>query len=262
VEFQIDEKVVYVATGNRELVSDRKTVVLIHGAGQDHTIWVLPTRYFAHHQRNVLAVDLPGHGRSTGPALRTVEEMAEWIMRVLDTARLKTAAVVGHSLGSLIALEAAARYPHRVRALAMVGASVPMPVSEKLLATAEADDHDALDMLTLWGHSRSAHLGGNSTPGMWMLGCAVRLLERSASGVLHADLEACHRFQKGLERARNVSSPTLLVLGRHDSMTPVRAAGDLSRALANVETVVLEGSGHAILSERPDEVLDALIRIV
>jgi pimeloyl-ACP methyl ester carboxylesterase len=262
VELQIDKKVAYVATGNRSFDAGRESVLFIHGTGQDHTIWVLPTRYFARHQRNVLAVDLPGHGRSTGPALRSIEEMADWIALVLDAAGLKTAAVVGHSMGSLVALETAARYPNRIRALAMVGTSVPMPVSDKLLATAEADDHAALDMLTLWGHSLSAHLGGNATPGMWMLGCGVRLLERSAPGVIYAGLEACNQYQVGLERARDVASPALLVLGKRDSMTPIRATGDLSQALANVDTVILEGSGHALLSERPDEVLDALIRIV
>ena len=262
MELQIDEHVAYIATGNAEFDPDRETVVFIHGAGQDHTIWVLPKRYFVRHLRNVLAVDLPGHGRSMGPVLNSVEEMANWIIRVLDTVGLKTAAVVGHSMGSLVALETAAQYSTRIRAIAMVGTSVPMPVSEKLLSAAKANDHAALDMLTLWGHSLSAHIGGNATPGMWMLGCGVRLLERSAPGVLHADLEACNRYQVGLERAKKVVCPTLLVLGKRDSMTPIRAAGDLGRALPNAETHILDGSGHALLSERPDEVLDALIRIV
>ncbi len=262
MELQIDQKVAYVATGNRDLDPGRETVVFIHGAGQDHTIWVLPTRYFARHQRNVLAVDLPGHGRSTGPALRTVEEMADWMVRVLDTAGLKTAAVVGHSMGSLVALETAARHPDQIRAVAMVGISVPMPVNDKLLSSAEANDHAALEMLTLWGHSLSAQIGGSATPGMWMVGCGIRLLERSAPGVLHAALEACNEYRVGLEHAKKVSGPALLILGKRDVMTPTRAAEDLNRALPNAETVLLEGAGHALLLEQPDEVLDALIRIV
>jgi pimeloyl-ACP methyl ester carboxylesterase len=262
VELQIDDKTAYVATGNREFDSAREAVVFVHGAGQDHTIWVLPTRYFARHERNVLSVDLPGHGRSAGPALGCVEEMADWVIRVLDAAGLQTAAVVGHSMGSLVALDAAARYADRVRAAAMVATSVPLPVTDQLLTTSAANDHAALEMLTRWGYSPSAHLGGNATPGMWMTGGGLRLLERAAPGVLHADLVACNEYQVGLERAEDIACPVLLVLGKRDAMTPPRAAGDLGRTLRDVQTVLLEGSGHALLSERPDEVLDALIRIV
>jgi len=262
VELQVDDKIAYVATGGRVFDPNLETVVFVHGAGQDHTIWVLPTRYFARHDRNVLSVDLPGHGRSEGHALNSVEDMADWVVRVLDTAGLQTSAVVGHSMGSLVALDAAARYPDRVRAVAMVATSVPLPVIDKLLTTSKANDHAALEMLTLWGYSPSAHIGGNATPGMWMTGGGIRLLERNAPGVLHADLVACNNYVAGLERAEEVSCPVLLVLGKRDAMTPPRATGDLSRKLRDVQTVLLTGSGHALLSERPDEVLDALIRIV
>ncbi len=262
MELQMNGKSVYMATGNREIDPALETVVFVHGAGQDHTIWVLPTRYFARHRFNVVAVDLPGHGRSAGPLLKSVEEMADWVVGVLDGVGVSCAAVIGHSMGSLVALDMAARYQDRVRSLALVGTSVPMPVSEKLLSTAEANDPATVDMLTLWGHSSSAHLGGSATPGMWMVGGARRLLERSASGVLHADLKACNDYNQGLEKASDVTSPVLLVLGKRDAMTPVRATGKLCDALANVKTVILEGSGHALLSERPDEVLDALIQIV
>ena len=262
MELQVDEKVAYVATGNRELDPGRETVVFIHGAGQDHTIWRLLARYFACHDRNVLAVDLPGHGRSAGPALRSVKEMADWIVCLLDAAGVEKAAVVGHSMGSLVALESAARYSERVRAVAMIATCVPLPVAEELLTTSGANDHAALEMLTLWGHSPSAHLGGNAAPGMWMTGGALRLLERMGPGVLHADLVACNDYQVGLQRAEAVSCPVLLVLGNRDATTPPPGAHDLGRVLRDVETVLFEWAGHALLSERPDEVLDALIRIV
>ncbi|MBW8056130.1 MAG: alpha/beta hydrolase [Nitrospira sp.] len=236
--------------------------MFIHGAGQDHTIWVLPTRYFVRHQRNVLSVDLPGHGRSDGPPLPTIEDMADWVIALFETTGLETTAVVGHSMGTLVALETAVRHADRVRAVAMVGTSVPMPVSDALLDNASEDKHLALDMLTLWGHSRAAHLGGNSTPGMWMLGGGIRLLERAGPGVVYNDLQACAEYSSGLNNAATVSCPVLLILGQRDAMTPARAAVDVSKALPNAETVVMEGSGHALLSERPDPVLDELIRIV
>ncbi len=262
MELNVDGHRVYAATGNKPLDPELETVVFVHGAGMDHTVWVLPTRYFARHRRNVLAVDLPGHGRSDGPLLPTVEEMADWIVSLLDVAKLTKAAVVGHSMGSLVSLAAAARHRERVRALVMIGTSVPMPVTDLLLSSAEANDHSALDMLNVWGHSRSAHLGRNSTPGMWMMGCGLRLLERAGKGVVHNDLRACNQYLAGLEDAEEVHCPALLILGSRDSMTPPRGAKAIAKAIPEAETVVLPGAGHALLAERPDPVLDELIRVV
>lgn len=249
------------ATGNRVLDPKKETVVFVHGTGQDHSIWVLPTRYFARHDRNVLAVDLPGHGRSGGAPLNSVEAMADWLIDVLDSAGLATTAVVGHSLGSLVAIAAAARHPHRVRAIALVGTTVPMPVSDFLLERAKENKHEAIEMLNFWGFSKSAQLGGNATPGNWMLGSGLRLMEKAGPGVIYADLVACNEYLEGMEHAKNVKCPALLILGERDMLTPVRSAMKLADALPNAERVVLEGSGHALLAERPDAVLDQLIRL-
>ncbi len=262
MELIVNGHSVYAATGGRPFDPRLETVVFVHGAGQDHTIWVLPTRYFARHGRSVLAVDLPGHGRSGGSALASVEAMADWVVSVLDAADVNRAAVVGHSMGSLVALDTAGRYPDRVRAVALVSTSVPMPVGKALLDSAAADDHSAIDMLTLWGYSRGAHIGGSATPGMWMLGGGMRLFERSRPGVIHRDLDACNRYAAGLDHAAEVRCPALLILGKRDSMTPVRNVADVSKAIPSAETVVLEGAGHALLAERPDPVLDQLIKIV
>lgn len=259
---QVNGNEVYVATGNRSPDPERDTVMFIHGAGQDHSVWVLPTRYFTRHGKNVLAVDLPGHGRSNGDPLESVEATADWIIALLDAVGLSRAALVGHSLGSLVALSAAARHPERIRAIALVGTTVPMPVSDYLLKQAKANDHEAIDMLNFWGFSKSAQLGGNATPGNWMLGGGVRLMEKAAPGVIYQDLKACNEYITGIEDAAKVQCPALLILGERDRMTPVRSTKNVAEALANVETVILPGSGHALLSERPDPVLDALIRIV
>lgn len=262
MQWEIDGAAAYAWTANRPLEGARKTVMFVHGTGQDHSIWVLPGRYFARHDRNVLAVDLPGHGRSGGPPLQSVEAIADWLASMLDAARLDEAAIVGHSLGSLAAIAAAARHPGRVRAIALVGSTLPMPVSGALLEEAKNDRHTAIDMLTYWGYSKSAQLGGNPTPGNWMLGAGRRLMERARPGVLHADLAACNAYTKGLEDAATVRCPALLILGERDRLTPARSAAALARTLPNAETVILEGCGHAMLAERPDPVLDQLIRVV
>ncbi len=262
MELTVDNRTVYAATGNRDIDRSLPTVVFVHGAGQDHPIWVLPTRYFVRHGRNVLAVNLPGHGRSEGPPLASIEAVADWVIDVLDAAGIDKAAVVGHSMGSLVALETAVRHPERIRAIALVGTSVPMPVSEELLDSAKNDDHAAVEMLTRWGHSRAAQLGGNATPGMWMIGGGQRLLERAAPGAIYADLMACNDYVNGIENAKQLACPALLILGGRDAMTPTQSAMAVAKAIPDAETVILERAGHALLSERPDPVLDELIKVV
>src|SRR5262249_32246719 len=170
----------------------------------DHSVWQWQSRYFAHHGRSVLAVDLPGHGRSAGPALGSIAALAAWTVALLDAARLDKAALVGHSLGALIALETAARAPTRVWALAMLGVASRMPVHPDLLAAARAGDHAAIDLIAAWGYGRRQHLGGARAPGLWMLGGGIRLLERGPKGGLAASLAACDAYAGARDAAARV----------------------------------------------------------
>lgn len=262
VDLSIDGRRAFAFTGHHEFDPEKESVAFIHGVGQDHTVWVLPARYFDRHDRNVIAVDLPGRGRSDGPPLESVEAMADWVIRVLDERSVRRAAVVGHSMGSLVALDLAARHADRVRSMAMVGVSVPLRVSEPLMEAAETGSHDALEMLTYWGHSKGAAVGGNETPGIWMTGAYMRLLERAPSETIGADLRACHAYDAGLSSADALDVPALVMMGARDVMTPVAGAEKLLEHLPSADTVIFEGAGHALLTERPDQVLDQLIRIV
>jgi pimeloyl-ACP methyl ester carboxylesterase len=255
----VDGKPAYAYTAGRALDANLPSVVFVHGAANDHSAFLLQSRYFAHHGRNALAVDLPGHGRSAGAPLATIGALADWVASLVAAAGLRSAALVGHSMGSLVALECAARHPARASALALIGTAAPMPVGDALLAAAREDRHAALDMLTVWGHSASAQLGGNTVPGMWMTGANLRLLERANPQVLHVDLKACHEYADGRAAAAQVRCPTLFILGSRDVMTPPRNANDLRSAIPAARTVMLEGAGHALMAERPDAVLDALV---
>src|SRR5271165_2820224 len=108
---------VFVATGGRDFDASLPAIVLIHGAGFDHTAWALHSRWFAHNGFSVLVPDLPGHGRSAGPTSRSIAEMADWTAALLSATGASTAHLIGHSMGSLIALETAARHPDKVSAL-------------------------------------------------------------------------------------------------------------------------------------------------
>lgn len=255
----VDGHAAYAYTGAREFDGDRNPIIFVHGGGLDHTVWLLQSRYFAHHGRGVLAVDLPGHGRSAGTPLSSIPDMADWLIRVMDAAGAETTTLVGHSMGALVVLEAAARHPGRIASVVTIGVSVPMPVSDALLSAAKADTHDAFDMVNVWGHGSRAQVGGNQAPGMWMMGSGVRLLERSAPGVLYADLNACNEYRHGLESAAAIVCPVHLILGRDDRMSPVKAAQPLIEALADSQVTILEDCGHMIMAERPGEVLDLLV---
>ncbi|MDH3379218.1 MAG: alpha/beta hydrolase [Gammaproteobacteria bacterium] len=262
MNFEIDGKQGYAFTGGRTLDPSKPSVMFVHGAAMDHTVWALPTRYFVRHGYNVLSVDLPGHGRSEGAPAATLSDAADWVIRLLHAAGLERTALVGHSMGSLVALEAAARHPDQVRALVLIGSAVPMAVTDALLSNAQADDHMAIDMLTIWGYSRGAQLGGNETPGMWMVGGTMRLLERSAPGILYNDLNACNEYRHGMDSAKQVQCPTMLILGDEDMMTPPVRGKDIAGAIPDSRIVLLKSSGHSLMSEKPDAVLDALIEIV
>ena len=259
MEIGLDGKTAYAYSAQRPFRGALPSVLFIHGAGSDHSVWNLQSRYFAYHDWNALAVDLPGHGRSQGPALSRVEDMAAWIIALLDELKIDRAALVGHSMGSLIALECASAFADRVEKIALIATACPMPVSKPLLDSSAANDHAAFNMINIWGHSAAAQIGGNTIPGIWMAGANLRLLERSLSGVLHSDLRACNSYARGLSAAQQVKCPTLLMLGERDLMTPPKAASQFAAHINGARTMVLEGAGHALMAEQPARVLDGLI---
>ena len=258
MQLRVDGKAVFAATGGRAFSAEAPVVVMIHGAGMDHIVWALPARSLSHRGRAVLAVDLPGHGRSEGPALESIGEMAGWLIRFLDAAGVGEAALCGHSMGALIALEAAALAPARIRRLALLGVAARMPVHPDLLAAAKADPALAADLITSWGHGPVGHFGGQPAPGLWLMGGGQSLLERAAPGVLANDLTACNAYDTA-PTAKRIACPTLFLLGVEDRMTPPVKAGPLAKAIAGSAITLLPGVGHMMMSEAPDAVIDALL---
>jgi pimeloyl-ACP methyl ester carboxylesterase len=223
----------------------------------DHSVFALQSRWFAHHGWRVLAVDLPGHGASEGPVLTEIGALAEWTARLVAGQGGK-AALVGHSMGALIALATAARFPERVLAIGLIGVGEKMPVHPDLLAAAKADDHDAVDMVSIWGLGSTAIRGGAPSPGHWMLGGAERLLERAPAGALFADLAACNAYAKAFADAAKVTCPAVLVLGERDTMTPAKSGAALAAKIVGARVVIVPGAGHMLPVERPAETLWAL----
>lgn len=254
----VDGHEVFAATGGKPFDPEQPGVVFLHGAGNDHSVWQMPARYFAWHGHSVLAVDLPGHGRSGGAALGTVEDLAGWVVNLVEASGLKTVSVAGHSMGALVALHAAGMLGDRLKALALLGASLRMPVHPDLLAAAESNDHVAFELILSWGFGPAAQIGGHRAPGLWMTGGGMRLLERIPDGVFGTDLKACDAYQGAAEAAAGVPCPTLLIAGAQDRLTPPKGARELEALIGDARTEVVPDCGHMMLSEKPNETLDAL----
>lgn len=240
----------FVATGGRAFDPEGRVVVLVHGAGMNRTVWRYQSRYLAHHGFSVAAVDLPGHGRSAGPVLATIPAMADWLLDLLDALGVDTASVVGHSMGTYIALEAASTAPERITRLVLLGTGDAIAVHPELLAAADEGDTKAFDLVTSWSVGRPAHLGGHPEPGAWMLGSTLAAFEEEPIEVLAVDLHAVHSYRGAPEAAGKVGRPVLVMVGRDDRMTSPKSATRLVSNLVDAEVAEL-ATGHLMMSEDP-----------
>ncbi|MES3011633.1 MAG: alpha/beta hydrolase [Pseudomonadota bacterium] len=252
----------YAYTGGKPFDAAKPTVVFVHGVLNDHSVWILQSRYLAHHGWNVLAIDLPGHGKSAGEPPRSVEDGAQFIVQLLDAAGLQKAALVGHSFGSLIAVETAARAPERISHLAMVGTAFPMRVSPALLESSVSAPMKAIDMVNTFSHSMLAPPPSALGPGTWLYGGSRALMRRVLASntqvnVFHTGFKACDDYSNGDAAMAQVACPVLFILGENDQMTPPKAAQSLV-AQARQGQVVTLAAGHALMTEAPDGVLFAL----
>ena len=232
-------------------------VVMVHGAAMDHSVWQWQSRYLANHGYCVLAPDLPAHGRSPGVVRRSVGELADWVAALIESAGLAHACVVGHSMGSLVALELALRRADLVRKLALVGTSVPMAVGDAFVAAARDDSPVGFDLEATWGHARNSLLTASPVPGTSLHGASRALNDRAQAGVLAADLEACRAYQPSIEKIRALALPTLVVGGKRDQMTPAKLGAALAAQIPRATFTLLD-AGHSMMSEAPRALLELL----
>ena len=252
----------YCYTGGKAFDAAKPTLIFIHGVLNDHSVWILQSRYLAHHGWNVLAVDLPGHCRSAGDPPVTVEEAADFILALMTAAGLEKAVLVGHSFGALITLEAASRAPHRVSQLILVGIAFPMKVSPALLALSLSEPMKALEMVNVFSRATLAPPPSSMGPGTWVYGASMALGRRVLASnprvnLFHTGFKACDSYTHGDEAMAQVTCPTLFVLGSVDQMTPPKAAQGLIKAAHQGQVVQLPG-GHHQMNETPEPMLAAM----
>ncbi len=246
-------------TGGQEFDVAKPTAILVHGAGMNRSVWGQQTRYIAHHGFNALAIDLPGHGHSGGNALTSIQAVADFLADLIKTLDCEKAMLIGHSLGALACLQTASSHGDKVSAIALCGAAAAMPVHPVLLDHAKENNIDAAKLIASWGHGSDTHKGGNIVHGVWMIGAAIRLIDRSQDGVLHVDLAACNDYSTAIDAAASVTCPALLLLATEDKMAPVRAAAPLLDALSKGSQTIIKGSGHMMMLEAPSVTCDHLM---
>jgi pimeloyl-ACP methyl ester carboxylesterase len=266
MELLVNGAKTYCYTGGKAFDAAKPTVVMIHGVLNDHSVWILQSRYLAHHGWNVLAVDLPGHCRSGGEAPATVEQAADFIAALLDAAGVQRAALVGHSWGSLIALETAARLKERINHLVLVGTAYPMKVSQALLDASLHEPMKAIAMINIFMRSTLAAPPSALGPGTWVHGASTALNRRVLASnknvnVFHRGFQACDAYANGENAIAAITCPVLFLLGAQDQMTQPKAAQSLiatARAAGKTAQVVMLPVGHHQMTEAPDETLFAL----
>ncbi len=257
MQFIVQGYPAYAYTGSRDFDPKLPSIVFVHGAAFDHSVWQWQSRYFAHHGFNALAIDLPGHGRSPGLLRTSIAELSSWLVALLDAAAIDRATLVGHSMGSLVTLETTLAAPQRVSKLALIGTSAPMPVGQPFLDAARDDPPVAYDMEAVWGHVRNSQLTQSAVPGSTLLGASRSLNGRARAGALHADLGACNTYRPSMDAIRAMKTPTLVLAGKRDQMTQFKAGKALAAEIPGAKFVALD-AGHSMMSEAPRETLAAL----
>jgi len=238
---------VFVSTGGMDIDKKKSTILLMHGSGLTHIVWSLHEQFYASQGFNVLSVDLPGHGNSEGPSLKSIEKISDWIKSLMIKINIEKIIIVGHSQGGLVGIDFASRYPELIEKIVLVANSYKMPVNQDLIDLAEAGDEKAVLLMMKWGYEGSkAFIGGN--PVKKIVNSARDIRE-----VLAVDLNACNNYKNGENAIKKINCPTLCIFGDLDKMVPVKVGLKMSEQITNSETKIISDCGHMIIFEKAFE---------
>ena len=237
----------FVSTGGLEFDKEKPSILLMHGSGLTHIVWSLHEQFYASQGFNILSVDLPGHGNSEGPALKSIEEISNWIKSLMEKINISKISIVGHSQGCLVGIDFASRYSNLISSLVLVAGSYKMPVNQDLIDLAEAGDEKAVLLMMKWGYEGSkAFIGGNPVK-------KIINSSREIREVLAVDLNACNNYKDGAESLKKINCPTLCIYGDLDKMVPLKIGNKMSELIKNSETKVIANCGHMIIFEKAFE---------
>jgi pimeloyl-ACP methyl ester carboxylesterase len=251
--FDVKGKQVFATTGGKPFDKRKRAVVFLHGSGLDHTFWGLHARFFAFRNYTVLVPDLPGHTHSEGPALTSIEAMADWLNDVAEALDANDISLVAHSQGCLTALEFASRYPDRLRSVSFIASGLATPVNDFLLNAADNDPDAAIEMMLGWGFGSAGHLHQGPIPGSSMVAGGRKVMRGNVPNELATDLKACNNYKNGKEAASKVAGPIQVIVAGKDRMAPRKATAELIEHLTDPEVTLIPNSGHMIPQEAPNE---------
>ena len=256
MKFQIKNKSIYASDSGQGIDSHKETIVFLHGSGLSHIIWSLTEQFFSTKNFNVLSIDLPGHGNSEGPCLKSIENIADWLEQVFDKLELKRLVLVGHSQGCLEILEYVHKYKSRINKLVFVGGSNKMPVHPDLIELAQDGDSNAVKLMMKWGYEGSKKfIGGNPVE-------KIIQSPRDISQILAIDLNACNNYTNGSDAAETINSPSLLILGELDKMINLESGKKFASLVKNSKTHIIKGCGHMIMIEKAFEMREKILEFL
>ena len=254
--FQINNKNIYASDSGQGIDDQKETIVFLHGSGLSHIVWSLTEQFFSNKSFNVLSIDLPGHGRSDGPCLESIEKIADWLEEVFNNLKLKDLILVGHSQGCLEILEYIYRYKDKIEKAVFVGGSNKMPVHPDLIKLAQNGDSDAVKLMMKWGYEGSKKfIGGNPVE-------KIIQSPRDISEILAIDLNACNNYTNGKDASKTINCPTMFILGEKDKMVDLEHAKKFANSVKDSNTHVIHGSGHMIMIEKAFEMREKILEFL
>ena len=256
MNLQIENKQVFFTDTGEIFDTKKHSIVLLHGSGQSHVVWSLTAQYLSDQNYNVFALDFPGHGNSEGDSLKTIEEMAEWLEKVIIKIGIKNLTLAGHSQGCLVALEYANKFPEKIKSLIFIAGSYEIPVNESLINLALSGDMESLNLMMKWGYGNSKQfIGGN--PLQKILNSSREVIE-----VLSVDLKACNNYKNGLNAAKKIKCPTFFIFGESDKMIKLEKGKKFSGLLPGSKVHVIKDCGHMIILEKAFEMREKIVEFL
>ena len=263
MKFKVRDLDTFASTGGRPFDKNKPLIIFVHGSGLSHMVWVLQTRYFAFRGYSVLAVDLPGHGLSSGESLKTIEEMGNWVGDVIGAVGCKEASLVGHSQGCLVTMECVAQHPEKIKTLTLMGGASAIPMNPELLKLAEESNPKAVDLMMDFAHGPAGHFGGHPVPGLYHLNVGSMIVQnKEIKDTLGVDFRACDNYKNGPEVAKKLDLPTLSILGAQDRMCRLKDGKILADYIKGSEVKIIEDCGHMMLLEEADQTLEILKKFI
>ena len=245
--FEVEKKKVFASDVGSSFDPKKETLIILHGSGQSHVVWSLADQYLSDEGFNIFTLDLPGHGNSEGNSLNTIEEMAEWLDKVVIKIGIQNLSILAHSQGCLIALEYANKFTNKIKKIIFVAGSYEIPVNKNLIELANSGDLESLNLMMKWGYGYSKQfIGGNPLQ-------KILNSSREVREVLAVDLKACNNYKNGLNAVKKINCPTLLIFGELDKMIKLDKGKEFAKLIPGASVHIVKDCGHMIILENPFE---------